>query len=36
MVNIYKIALESQFRAQIQYPNLILLHNISKLRIKAV
>lgn len=29
------MALESQFRAQIQYPNLILLHNISKLRIKA-
>ncbi len=30
------MALESQFRAQIQYSNLILLHNISKLRIKAV
>ena len=29
------MALESQFRAQIQYPNLILLHNISKLQIKA-
>jgi hypothetical protein len=30
------MALESQFRAQIKYPNLILLHTISKLRIKAV
>ena len=30
------MALELQFRAQIQYPNMILLHNISKLRIKAV
>ena len=30
------MAIKWQFRAQIQYPNLILLHNISKLRIKAV
>jgi hypothetical protein len=30
------MALEWQFNAQIQYPNLILLHNISKLRINAV
>ena len=30
------MALELQFIAQTQYPNLILLHNISKLRIKAV
>ena len=30
------MALEWQFRAQIEYPNLILLQYISKLRIKAV
>lgn len=30
------MAHEWQFKAQIDYPNLVLLHNISKLRIKAV
>jgi hypothetical protein len=30
------MAFESQFRAQILYPDLIFLHTISKLRIKAV
>ena len=30
------MALEYEFRAQNQYPNLILVHDISKLLIKAV